>query len=46
MTQTEKQIYIIANNAEKLEPLMTQKEQWSILSNVLNFIQYDKHQKN
>ena len=25
---------------------MTQMEQWSILSNVLNYIQYDKHQKN
>ena len=34
------------NNAEKLEPLMTQREQWSILSNVLNYIQYDKHPKN
>ena len=27
---------LIVNNAEKLEPLMTQMEQWSILSNVLN----------
>ena len=25
---------------------MTQMEQWSILSNVLNYIQYDKHPKN
>ena len=25
---------------------MTQMEQWSILNNVLNYIQYDKHQKN
>ena len=24
---------------------MTQMEQWSILSNVLNYIQYDKHPK-
>ena len=37
---------LIVNNAEKLEPLMTQMEQWSILSNVLNYIQYDKHPKN
>ena len=29
---------LIVNNAEKLEPLMTQMEQWSILSNVLNYI--------
>ena len=27
---------LIVNNAEKVEPLMTQMEQWSILSNVLN----------
>ena len=37
---------LIVNNAEKLEPLMTQMEQWSILSNVLNYIQYDNHPKN
>ena len=37
---------LIVNNAEKLEPLMTQMEQWSILSNVLTYIQYDKHPKN
>ena len=37
---------LIVNNAEKLESLMTQMEQWSILSNVLNYIQYDKHPKN
>ena len=34
---------LIVNNAEKIEPLMTQMEQWSILSNVLNNIQLDKH---
>ena len=34
---------LIINNAEKLEPLMTQMEQWPILSNVLNYIQHDKH---
>ena len=34
------------NNTEKLEPLMTQMEQWSILSNVLNYKQHDKHPKN
>ena len=31
------------NNAEKVEPLMTQMEQWSIFSNVLNYIQHDRH---
>ena len=29
----------IVNNAEKIEPL-TQMEQWSILSNVLNYVQH------
>ena len=36
---------LIVNNAEKLEPLMTQMEQWSILSNVLNYIQHDRYPK-
>ena len=27
---------LIVNNAEKIDPLMTQMEQWSILSNILN----------
>ena len=31
------------NNAEKIEPLMTQMEEWSILSNILNYIQHDRH---
>ena len=30
---------------KKAEPLMTQMEQWSILRNVLNYIQYDIHPK-
>ena len=33
---------IIVNNAEKIEPLMTQMEQWSILSNVLNYVQHSR----
>ena len=37
---------LIVNNAEKIEPLLTQMEQWSVLSNMLNYIQYDKHPKN
>ena len=32
----------IDNNTERTEPLMTQIEQWSILSNILNYIQYSK----
>ena len=34
---------LIVNNAERIEPLMMQMEQWSILSNVLNYIQHDRH---
>ena len=34
---------LIVNNARKIEPLMTQMEQWSILSNILNYIQHDRH---
>ena len=32
----------IVNNMEKIEPPMTLMEQWSILSNVLNYIQHSK----
>ena len=32
----------IVNNAEKIEPIMTQMEQWSILSNVLNYVQHSR----
>ena len=37
---------LIVNNAKKIEPLFTQMEQWSILSNMLNYIQHDRHPKN
>ena len=33
---------LIVNNAEKIEPLMTQMEQWSILSNVLKYVQHSR----
>ena len=33
---------LIVNNAEKAEPLMTQMEQWSILSNVLTYVPHGK----
>ena len=36
---------LIVNNAEKIEPLLAQLEQWSILSNTLNYIQYDRPPK-
>ena len=37
---------LIVHNAEKIEPMLAQMEQWSILSNMLNYIQYNKHPKN
>ena len=37
---------MIVHNAEKIEPLFAQMEQRSILSNTLNYIQYDRHPKN
>ena len=33
---------LIVNNAERTEPLMMQMEPWSILSNVLNYVQHSK----
>ena len=33
---------LIVNNAEKIEPLMTEMEQWSILGNVLNYVQHSR----
>ena len=33
---------LIVNNTERTEPLMMQMEQWSILSNVLNYVQHSK----
>ena len=33
---------LIVNNAEKVETLMTQMEQWSILSNVLSYVQHSR----
>ena len=33
---------LIVNNAEKIELLMTQMEQWSIMSNVINYVQHSR----
>ena len=33
---------LIVNNVEKIDPLMTQLEQWSIMSNVLNYVQHSR----
>ena len=37
---------LIVNNVEKIEPLLTEMEQWCILSNTLNYMQYERHPKN
>ena len=37
---------LIVNNAGKIETTLSQMEQWSILSNVINYIQHDKHPQN
>ena len=33
---------LIVNKSEKIEPFMTQMEQWSILSNILNYVQHSR----
>ena len=37
---------LIVNNAGKIENTLSQIEQWSILSNVINYVQYSKNPKN
>ena len=37
---------LIVNNAAKVETTLSQMEQWSILSNVINYVQYDNPPKN
>ena len=37
---------LIVNNAAKIETTLSQMEQWLILSNVINYVQYNKHPKN
>ena len=36
---------LIVNNTIKVESALSQMEQWSILSNVINYIQYSKNPK-
>ena len=33
---------LVVNNAERIESPMTQMEQWSIISNILNYVQHSK----
>ena len=37
---------LIVNNAGKIKNMLSQMEQWSILSNVINYVQYSKNPKN
>ena len=37
---------LVVNNADKIEPMLAQKEQWSILSNMLHYIEHDKLTQN
>ena len=37
---------LIVNNACKIENTLSQMEQWSILCNVINYVQYSKNPKN
>ena len=37
---------LIVNNASKIGNMISQMEQWSILSNVINYVQYSKNPKN
>ena len=34
---------LIINNAERVDQLMTQMEQWLILSSILNYVQHDEY---
>ena len=36
---------LIVNNAGKIENILSQMEQWSILSNIINYAQYSKNPK-
>ena len=36
---------VIVNNAGRIETTLSQMEQWSILSKVINYVQYNKHPK-
>ena len=37
---------LIFNNASRVDSALTQIEQWSILSNIVNYVQYSKNPKN
>ena len=37
---------LIVNNASRVDDALTQIEQWSIISNVITYVQYHKNAKN
>ena len=37
---------LIVNNAGKIETTLSQMKQWSVLSNVINYVQYSKNPNN
>ena len=37
---------LLVNKAEKIETVLSQMEQWSVLSTVVRYVQYDEHPKN
>ena len=37
---------LIVNNASKVDSALTHLEQWQILSNIINYVQYSKNPKN
>ena len=37
---------LIVSSADKIESVLSQMEQWSILSNVILYVQYSKNHKN
>ena len=47
-TSGNKSLYreLIVNNTGKIETTLSQMEQWSILSNVIYYVQQDRHPKN
>ena len=47
-TSGEENLYreLIVNNAGKIETTLSQMEPWSILSNIINYVQYNKNPKN
>ena len=36
---------VIVNKAERDDIILSQMEEWSILSNMINYLQYDRHSK-